>query len=116
MIRAISQLDETLDKLETMFLRRQSFLCGHDVTLADLLAVCELMQVSLSDIHQPHLHPHPYSCVNLCVQPVGGGRDVLQGRPRLQSWRSRVQEAVGDAFDTAHAVLYALRDRRRAKL
>ncbi|XP_026198097.1 glutathione S-transferase theta-2 isoform X2 [Anabas testudineus] len=92
LIRALSQLDETLDKLESMFLRRQSFLCGHDITVADLLAVCELMQ------------------------PLGGGRDVLQGRPQLQSWRSRVQEAVGDAFDRAHAVLYSLRDRRKAKL
>lgn len=90
--RALSQLDETLDKLESMFLGRQSFLCGSDVTVADLLAVCEL------------------------TQPLGGGRDVLRDRPRLQRWRSRVQAAVGDAFDRAHAVLYALRDRRRAKL
>lgn len=43
--RALSQLDDTLDKLETMFLGRQPFLCGHDITLADLLAICELMQV-----------------------------------------------------------------------
>ncbi|GAA6219209.1 glutathione S-transferase theta-1-like, partial [Lates japonicus] len=92
LIRALSQLDDTLDKLESMFLRRQPFLCGDDVTVADLLAVCELMQ------------------------PLGGGRDVLQARPQLQSWRSRVQSAVGDAFDRAHAVLYALRDRRKAKL
>lgn len=47
--RALSQLDDTLDKLETMFLRRQSFLCGDDITLADLLAICELMQVRDSD-------------------------------------------------------------------
>lgn len=67
-------------------------------------------------------NPHPPPsfcnsvCLCVCVQPVGGGRDVLQGRPQLQSWRSRVQEAVGDAFDRAHAVLYALRDRHKAKL
>lgn len=92
LIRALSQLEDTLDKLEAMFLRRQPFLCGDDITVADLLAVCELMQ------------------------PVGGGRDVLQRRPQLQRWRSRVQAAVGESFDRAHAVLYALRDRRRAKL
>uniref|UniRef100_UPI0037E8E218 glutathione S-transferase theta-2 n=1 Tax=Semicossyphus pulcher TaxID=241346 RepID=UPI0037E8E218 len=90
--RALSQLDDTMDKLESMFLRRQPFLCGDDITLADLLAVCELMQ------------------------PLGGGRDVLEKRPQLQGWRSRVQSAVGDSFDRAHAVLYALRDRRKAKL
>uniref|UniRef100_A0A669DX21 glutathione transferase n=1 Tax=Oreochromis niloticus TaxID=8128 RepID=A0A669DX21_ORENI len=90
--RALSDLDDTLDKLESMFLRRQPFLCGDDITVADLLAACEL------------------------TQPLGGGRDVLKERPQLQRWRSRVQSAVGEAFDKAHGVLYALRDRRRARL
>ncbi|XP_068616808.1 glutathione S-transferase theta-2 [Brachionichthys hirsutus] len=90
--RALSQLDDTLDKLESMFLGRQPFLCGDDITVADLLAVCELMQ------------------------PLGGGRDVLQRRPKLQQWKSRVQAAVGESFDRAHAVLYGVRDRRKARL
>uniref|UniRef100_A0A8C4FC05 glutathione transferase n=1 Tax=Dicentrarchus labrax TaxID=13489 RepID=A0A8C4FC05_DICLA len=90
--RALSELDVSLDRLETAFLRRQPFLCGDDITVADLLAVCELMQ------------------------PLGGGRDVLQRRPELQRWRSRVQTAVGESFDRAHAVLYAVRERRSAKL
>ncbi|XP_035037735.2 glutathione S-transferase theta-2 [Hippoglossus stenolepis] len=89
---ALSQLDDTLDKLESMYLRRQPFLCGDDISVADLLAVCELMQ------------------------PMGGGRDVLHNRPQLQMWKSRVQTAVGDAFDKAHAVLYGIRDRQKAKL
>lgn len=42
---ALAQLEDTLDKLESMFLRRQPFLCGDDVSVADLLALCELMQV-----------------------------------------------------------------------
>ncbi|XP_029915415.1 glutathione S-transferase theta-2 [Myripristis murdjan] len=90
--RALSDLSTTLDLLQSMFLRRQPFLCGDDITVADLLAVCELMQ------------------------PLGGGRDVLRDRPQLQRWRSRVQSAVGESFDAAHAVVYALRDRSKAKL
>lgn len=43
--RVLSELDDTLDKLEAMFLGRQAFLCGDDITVADLLAACELMQV-----------------------------------------------------------------------
>ena len=43
--RALAELKDTLDILESMFLKRQPFLCGDDITLADLLAVCELMQV-----------------------------------------------------------------------
>lgn len=52
--RALSDLDDTLDKLESMFLRRQPFLCGDDITVADLLAACELTQVSFW-----MLKPHP---------------------------------------------------------
>uniref|UniRef100_A0A1A8PWL6 glutathione transferase n=3 Tax=Nothobranchius TaxID=28779 RepID=A0A1A8PWL6_9TELE len=89
---ALSNLKNTLDKLESMFLRRQPFLCGDDITVADLLAICELMQ------------------------PLGAGRDILKDHPQLQRWRSRVQSAVGKSFDEAHAVLYALRDRRQAKM
>uniref|UniRef100_UPI003AAD62A1 glutathione S-transferase theta-1-like n=1 Tax=Centroberyx gerrardi TaxID=166262 RepID=UPI003AAD62A1 len=89
---ALSELGGTLDKLESMFLRRQPFLCGDDITVADLLAVCELMQ------------------------PLAGGRDVLQDRPQLQRWKSRVQSAVGESFDHAHSVLYGVRDRNKAKL
>ncbi|KAK5620005.1 hypothetical protein CRENBAI_003715 [Crenichthys baileyi] len=90
--RALLELDATLDKLESMFLRRQPFLCGDDITVADLLAICELMQ------------------------PLGSGRDILKDRPQLQHWRSRVQSALGESFDEAHAVLFAVRDRWRARL
>ncbi|KAM9446897.1 glutathione S-transferase theta-2 isoform 2-T2 [Clarias gariepinus] len=84
---ALRDLDKTLDKLETMFLKDQDFLCGDDVTLADLLAICELMQ------------------------PLAGGRDVLMDRPRLQDWRRRLQSVLGDSFDSAHKVLFIIRDK-----
>nr|QCC20785.1 glutathione S-transferase theta-1 [Clarias magur] len=90
--RALRDLDGTLDKLETMFLKDQDFLCGDDITLADLLAICELMQ------------------------PLGGGRDVLMKRPRLQEWKRRVQSVLGDSFDSAHKILYRLRDKHTSKL
>lgn len=90
--RALSNLDRTLDLIESMFLKRQAFLCGSDISIADLLCVCELMQ------------------------PVGGDRDVLESRPLLQHWRSRVQSAVGPAFDHAHAALYSVRDRYKNRL
>lgn len=60
---ALSELDKTLDKLETMFLKGQDFLCGDDITLADLLAICELMQVRVQIPHTTHcdifkIQPH----------------------------------------------------------
>ncbi|TRZ03602.1 hypothetical protein DNTS_013264, partial [Danionella cerebrum] len=36
--KALSDLDGTLDKLENMFLKRKAFLCGDDISLADLFA------------------------------------------------------------------------------
>ncbi|XP_058632051.1 glutathione S-transferase theta-3-like [Onychostoma macrolepis] len=67
--KALKELDGTLNMLENMFLKRQTFLCGEDISLADLLAVCELMQ------------------------PMCGGRDVLKDRRKLQSWRSLPSDA-----------------------
>ncbi|NP_956815.2 glutathione S-transferase theta-2 [Danio rerio] len=90
--KALSDLSGTLDKLENMFLKRQAFLCGDDISLADLLAICELMQ------------------------PMSSGRDILKDRPKLLSWRSRVQSALSDSFDEAHTIVYRLRDKFTAKL
>ncbi|XP_066511081.1 glutathione S-transferase theta-1-like isoform X2 [Hoplias malabaricus] len=42
--RAVEEMENTLVKLEEMFLKRQVFLCGDDISIADLLAVCEIMQ------------------------------------------------------------------------
>nr|BAS29974.1 glutathione S-transferase theta [Cyprinus carpio] len=90
--KALTDLDGTLDMLENMFLKRKPFLCGDDISLADLLAVCELMQ------------------------PMCSGRDVLKDRPKLLSWRSRVQSALSDSFDEAHSVVYQIRQKFTAKL
>uniref|UniRef100_A0A8C1MNJ4 glutathione transferase n=1 Tax=Cyprinus carpio TaxID=7962 RepID=A0A8C1MNJ4_CYPCA len=90
--KALADLNGTLDMLENMFLKRQPFLCGDEISLADLLAVCELMQ------------------------PLCSGRDILKDRPKLLSWRSRVQSALSDSFDEAHSVVYQIREKFTAKL
>ncbi|XP_073696214.1 glutathione S-transferase theta-1-like [Garra rufa] len=89
--KALADLDGTLDKLDNMFLKNQAFLCGDGISLADLLAVCELMQ------------------------PLCGGRDILKHRRKLLSWSSRVQSALSDSFDEAHFVVYNIRKKFTAK-
>ncbi|MBN3296106.1 glutathione S-transferase theta-1 [Amia ocellicauda] len=69
---ALNDLEVTLDLLDSKFLKDKRFLCANDISIADLLAVCEL------------------------AQPMGGGRDVLQGRDRLLQWRQRVVSFVGE--------------------
>lgn len=63
---ALRELDETLDKLETKFLKEKDFLCGDDITLADLLAVCELMQVRVYITHTQHAVTSRFNLITSC--------------------------------------------------
>lgn len=62
---------------------------GDKVTIADILAVCEMLQVSAT------------------------GRDMFVGRTTLQSWMERVRSAANPHFDEAHSVLYRLINKRK---
>ena len=59
---------------------------GPDVSIADLLCVCELLQPSI------------------------GGEDVTAGRPKLRDYMKRVQSRLNPQFDEAHKILYRARD------
>ncbi|XP_062895268.1 glutathione S-transferase theta-2 isoform X2 [Mobula hypostoma] len=87
--KAVSELSTTLDLLESMFLKNQRFLCGEQITLGDILAICELMQ------------------------PLGANRDILQDRPKLVAWHDRVRSFIGKPFDEVHSYLYQLRNKAR---
>lgn len=87
--RALGELSVTLDKLECMYLKNQPFLCGEEITLGDILAICELMQ------------------------PLGANRDILKDRPKLVAWKDRVKTFVGQPFDEVHSFVYKLRDKAK---
>uniref|UniRef100_A0ABM5F242 glutathione transferase n=1 Tax=Pogona vitticeps TaxID=103695 RepID=A0ABM5F242_9SAUR len=77
---AMEDLNLSLQKLEEKFLQEKPFIIGNEISLADLVAVVELMQ------------------------PMGAGCDVLEGRPKLQEWRKRVEVTLGkELFAEAHA-------------
>lgn len=81
-----TQLDICLDKIDTIFLREASFLGGNEISVADLLGICELMQ------------------------PYAVGHDVFRGRPKLDSWAKRVQQQLQPDFDQAHTFLFKLKE------
>nr|XP_014335550.1 PREDICTED: glutathione S-transferase theta-1 isoform X2 [Bos mutus] len=83
----LAELDRCLQLLEDKFLKDQDFLAGPHISVADLVAITELMH------------------------PVSAGCDIFKSRPKLAAWRQRVEAAVGeDLFREAHAVLMKAKD------
>ncbi|KAM5237769.1 uncharacterized protein ACOB6Z_012324 [Ctenodactylus gundi] len=83
----LAELDASLQLLEDKFLQNKAFLAGPQISLADLVAITELMH------------------------PVGAGCQVFEGRPKLAAWRQRVEAAVGeDLFQEAHEVILKVKD------
>ncbi|KAK9887759.1 hypothetical protein WA026_000074 [Henosepilachna vigintioctopunctata] len=74
-------LQETLDKIENLWLGNNSYLCGHKISVADLFAACE--------IEEPRL----------------GGYDPTKGRPKIKEWLERVRTELNPAYAEAHAAL-----------
>lgn len=83
----LAELDRNLQLLEDKFLKDQAFLTGPHISVADLVAITELMH------------------------PVSTGCQVFKSRPKLAVWRQRVEAAVGeDLFQEAHAALMKAKD------
>ncbi|XP_030316433.1 glutathione S-transferase theta-1-like [Calypte anna] len=73
------ELNIVLKQFEEVFLQDKLFIAGSEISLADLVALVELMQ------------------------PVSAGYDLFEERPKLAQWRRRVEEAVGkQLFQEAH--------------
>uniref|UniRef100_A0A2P2HYL9 glutathione transferase n=1 Tax=Hirondellea gigas TaxID=1518452 RepID=A0A2P2HYL9_9CRUS len=74
-------LETALDHIETIWLKDRSFLAGDQITIADLLGVCEVLQ------------------------PTMAGYDVFKDRAVLSKWFENVKGQVGPELDQANFVL-----------
>ncbi|KAL4609574.1 glutathione S-transferase theta-1-like [Arapaima gigas] len=84
---AMEELNGSLQLLEEKFLQDKPFIAGQKISLADLVAIVEIMQ------------------------PVGAGLDVFKDRPKLNAWRDRVRAEIGnDLFDEAHQNILGAQD------
>ena len=81
-----SELEMTMDFIENVFLKSNTYLCGDEISIADLLGICELMQ------------------------PYAAGYDVSEGRPKLAEWMKRVKTRLQPHFDEAHKQIYRMHD------
>ncbi|XP_053443050.1 glutathione S-transferase theta-2B isoform X1 [Nycticebus coucang] len=78
-------MDRALKRLEDKFLGDRAFLAGQQVTLADLMALEEL------------------------IQPVAVGHDLFEGRQRLAAWRGQVEAFLGaELCQEAHGPIFSV--------
>jgi len=78
--------------MENIFLADQPYLSGSDISVADLLGICELMQ------------------------PVIVGHKVFANRPKLESWAARVKERLHPHFNEAHKFAFIIGDSFKSPL
>lgn len=84
---AMEDLNQSLTLLKDYFLQNKPFIIGDKVSLADIVAVVEIMQ------------------------PVATGLDVFEGHPKLSAWRDRVKAELGEElFNEAHKIIMAVKN------
>ncbi|XP_004716395.1 glutathione S-transferase theta-2-like [Echinops telfairi] len=85
-------LEEALDKLNARFLGNKPFLTGQQVTLADIMALEEMMQ------------------------PIALGLDLYEGRQQLASWHRRVEAFLGaELCEEAHGPIMTILEQMACK-
>lgn len=84
---AMEDLNTSLTLLENYFLQNKAFIIGDKISVADVVAIVEIMQ------------------------PVGTGVDVFEGRPKLSAWRDRIIVQVGqELFKEANEAIMKAKD------
>lgn len=74
-------------QLEKYFLHDNIYLCGRDITLADILGVCELMQL-----------------YGVSEESIWSSNHIVK------AWMDRVKERLQPHFDDAHQIIYRTRE------
>ncbi|KAM3940621.1 glutathione S-transferase theta-1-like [Leptodactylus fuscus] len=81
------EFSETLTALQEKFLQDKPFLAGDEISIADVVALVEIMQ------------------------PIAAGVDVFEDKPKLSAWKQRVEEAIGaDLFKEAHEKILNIKE------
>ncbi|XP_044143537.1 glutathione S-transferase theta-1-like [Bufo gargarizans] len=85
----LSEFKDILTQLEEKFLHGRPFLAGDEISLADLVAIVEIMQV------------------------IASGVPIFEERPTLEAWKQRVEDALGsELFREAHEDILNARERQ----
>uniref|UniRef100_A0A069DPX0 glutathione transferase n=1 Tax=Panstrongylus megistus TaxID=65343 RepID=A0A069DPX0_9HEMI len=85
-----TQMTNACDIIENHWLKNK-FICGDEISIADVLAVAELEQPRLA------------------------GYDPRDGRPKLTEFMARVREATNPAYDEAHKIINAIVEKSKGQ-
>ena len=79
---SIVALKATLDAFEKYFLQDHPFIAGDEISIADLMAIEELIEPDIIGVY------------------------VGKGRPRVEAWHNNIKIALGSVYDQVHQPLY----------
>ena len=85
---ATETMKKSLNVIENYFLKNQKFVAGDEISIADLLFLCEVTQYWIAQ-------------TNLC-----------EGRPNMTRWLGDCQKVLASHFDELHKAVYEVRDRK----
>ncbi|KDD76755.1 hypothetical protein H632_c117p2 [Helicosporidium sp. ATCC 50920] len=83
---SLPRVKQALGEMENCFLSNHEYLAAGEISIADLLVVCELEMLQMLDVEDK--------------SPKFD--ELLADYPRVRAWRSRVRERCGKPFDKAH--------------
>lgn len=78
-------------QLQDTFLKDKQYLCGDEISIADLMAISEV------------------------IQPTIGGLDTTKEHPKLAEWLERVKTILQPEFDEVYKTFYEVRKEAMAK-
>jgi len=87
-------MEKVLDQIETIWLEngQKKYICGDKISVADIVACCELEQPSMA------------------------GYDVTEGRPVLKEYMTRVKSELQPHYDDVHKIVYQMCDKFGGKI
>jgi len=75
-------LEKVLDQMESFFLKDRPYVAGRQISIADILAICEVIQIAAFNY------------------------DVRKSRPKLSAWMDRVTAQLQPHFDDITKTIY----------
>lgn len=101
----VAQLEKkmiiTLDLMENVWLKNKTFLCGNEISISDILGICEIDQTSeYIFVKQKYLIN---ILINFCLGMAGF--DPYANRPNLSKWKTRTVSYLSPFYEEANEIL-----------